>query len=120
MKKKGLFDFCTKWCSVKVIAFQSFQEHFEKSTNNPDDLPFFLLSECDEEGQSWILQLRNCGPRQIGKYRALAKSKAGTDSKEWQVQLVPPPKKTIVTEHLNSRPSIHEEQPSKVSPIFRP
>ena len=83
---------------------------------------FSSFSECDEEGQSWILQLRNCGPRQIGKYRALAKSKAGTDSKEWQVQLVPPPKKNIVSEQPNSRPSIHEEQQlyeSKVSPIFR-
>ena len=80
---------------------------------------FSSFSECDEEGQSWILQLRNCGPRQIGKYRALAKSKAGTDSKEWQVQLVPPPKKNIGTEQSNSWPSIDEEQQSKVSSIFR-
>ena len=42
-KKKCLVNFCTKLCSGKVIAFQSFQEHFEKSTNNHDDLPFFLL-----------------------------------------------------------------------------
>ena len=42
----------------------------------------------------------------MGKYRALAKSKAGTDSKEWQVQLVPQPKKNIVLE----QPSNPEEQ----------
>ena len=54
----------------------------------------YFFSERDEQGLRWILQLRNCGPRQIGKYCALAKSRAGTSSTEWNVEIEP--KKVVV------------------------
>ena len=53
-----------------------------------------FFSERDEQGLRWILQLRNCGPRQIGKYCALAKSRAGTSSTEWNVEIEP--KKLVI------------------------
>merc|ERR1719464_852276 len=31
--------------------------------------------ERDENGHRWILQIRNCGPRQAGKYSAVARNK---------------------------------------------
>lgn len=48
---------------------------------------FFL--DRDSNGQRWILQIRNCGPRQAGKYCAVAKNRNGTSSLSWQVQLQP-------------------------------
>ena len=53
-----------------------------------------FFPERDEQGLRWILQLRNCGPRQIGKYCALAKSRAGTSSTEWNVEIEP--KKLVI------------------------
>ena len=69
-----------------VIYYDILQMH-EKKVN-------IFFSERDEQGLRWILQLRNCGPRQIGKYCALAKSRAGTSSTEWNVEIEP--KKLVI------------------------
>jgi hypothetical protein len=33
------------------------------------------------------LQIRNCGPRQVGKYSAVAKSRSGTSTRHWTLNL---------------------------------
>ena len=65
-----------------------------------------IIAERDEEGHRWSLQLRNCGPRQIGKYCALAKSRAGTNSKEWHVHLQPKKVESINLDEITLDPVI--------------
>jgi len=46
-----------------------------------------LFAERQENGQRWVLQIRNFGPRQIGIYCAVAKSRSGTCSRSWNLHL---------------------------------
>ena len=50
----------------------------------------FIFAERDENGHRWILQIRNCGPRQAGKYSAVARNRNGTCTRSWHLHLVHP------------------------------
>ena len=52
--------------------------------------PISFFAERDENGHRWILQIRNCGPRQAGKYSAVARNRNGTCTRSWHLHLVHP------------------------------
>ena len=51
---------------------------------------YLFFAERDENGHRWILQIRNCGPRQAGKYSAVARNRNGTCTRSWHLHLVHP------------------------------
>ena len=57
--------------------------------NFSNKIPLFF-AERDENGHRWILQIRNCGPRQAGKYSAVARNRNGTCTRSWHLHLVHP------------------------------
>ncbi len=48
-----------------------------------------IIAERQEKGHRWVLQIRTFGPRQSGKYCAVAKNRNGTTSRVWHLHLRP-------------------------------
>ena len=76
-----------------------------------------VITEREENGHRWTLQIRHFGPRQTGKYCAMARNRSGTCRKTWNLQPLVIAEKPAVGE--KTRQKTRENQDDESPIIYR-